>query len=210
MAPPYLFPVSSVGLMQISAIIGFTLSTFGGGYVCDLITARMTKRNRGVFVPELRLVSMGPIHSLGLLAALSWHSPVTGNPTGHSSQSDSAWVSSSTSLHLFSLCLTPVDPGFDDEWADTAWRSVAFGAVYAPNVAVTYLVDCYPAFASEVLVIVNVAKNAIGLVFLYVAVDWVQSKGWIQVYMIIFMVVSLPIVLTIPSYFWGDRARSCL
>ncbi|KAJ6020201.1 MFS transporter [Penicillium canescens] len=177
--------------MQVSAIIGFTLATFGGGYVCDLITARMIKRNRGVFVPELRL----------------WHSPVTGDYTGHSSQSDSAWVSSSTSLHLFSLCLTPVDPGFDDESADTAWRSVAFGAVYAPNVTVTYLVDCYPAFASEVLVIVNVAKNAIAFVFLYVAVDWVQLKGWIQVYMIIFMVVSLPMVLTIPLYFWGDRAR---
>lgn len=93
------------------------------------------------------------------------------------------------------------------DWLTLPALAVAFGAVYAPNVAVTYLIDCYPAFASEVVVIVNIVKNTIAFVFLYTAVDWVQSKGWIQVYMIMFMVVSLSMVLTIPLYFWGNRAR---
>lgn len=84
---------------------------------------------------------------------------------------------------------------------------MAFGTVYAPNVAMTYLLDCYPAFASEVVVIVNVVKNTIAFVFIYTAVDWVQSKGWVQVYMIMFMVVSLSMFLAIPLYFWGGRAR---
>ncbi|KAH6983965.1 MFS transporter [Ilyonectria destructans] len=173
--PPYLFPASSVGLMQIPAIIGFTFATFGGGYVCDLITARMIKRNRGVFVPELRLVSMVPGSFVGPIGCIV------------------VAITCDRKLHWASIAV--------------GYGMVAFGTVYAPNVAVTYLVDCYPAFASEVVVIVNIVKNTIAFVFLYTAVDWVQSKGWIQVYMIMFMVVSLSMVLTIPLYFWGNRAR---
>ncbi|KAH6953983.1 putative MFS transporter [Ilyonectria sp. MPI-CAGE-AT-0026] len=173
--PPYNFPSSSVGLMQIPATIGFAFATFGGGYICDLITARIIKRNRGVFVPELRLVSMAPGSFIGPVGCII------------------VAFTCANKLHWASIAV--------------GYGMVAFGVVYAPNVAVTYLIDCYPAFASDVLVIVNIVKNTIAFVFLYTAVDWVRSQGWIQVYMIMFMLVSLSMVLTIPLYFWGNKAR---
>ena len=71
----------------------------------------------------------------------------------------------------------------------------------------TYLLDCYPAFAQEILVVVNVVKNLIAFLFVYVAVDWVNSQGWIQVYMIMFMVVTLAIALAVPLYFQGGKSR---
>jgi len=46
--------------MQIAALIGFILGCFGGGQLSDLITARLIIRNRGVFVPEMRLISILP------------------------------------------------------------------------------------------------------------------------------------------------------
>ncbi|KAH7237921.1 MFS transporter [Fusarium solani] len=173
--PPYNFPSSSVGLMQIPAIIGFALATFGGGYICDLITVRMIKRGRGVFVPELRLVSMAPGSFIGPVGCII------------------VALTCANKLHWASIAV--------------GYGMVAFGVVYAPNVAVTYLVDCYPAFAPDVLVIVNIVKNTIAFVFLYTAVDWVRSQGWIQVYFIMFMLVSLSMVLTIPLYLWGNKAR---
>lgn len=86
--------------------------------------------------------------------------------------------------------------------------AVSFGTVYTPNIAMTYLLDGYPAFAQEVLVAVNVSKNLVAFLFLYVAVDWIEDQGWIQVYMVMFMVTSLAVVLAIPMYFWGYRARA--
>ncbi|KAK7413355.1 hypothetical protein QQX98_007732 [Neonectria punicea] len=60
LAPPYLFASSSVGLMQVAAIIGFVVACYGGGYICDVITAKCIVRNGGVFVPEQRLKSLAP------------------------------------------------------------------------------------------------------------------------------------------------------
>jgi hypothetical protein len=43
--------------------------------------------------------------------------------------------------------------------------------------------------------------------FLYTAVDWISTSGWVQVYMILFMLVSLGMLLSIPFYFFGSRWR---
>ncbi|KAH7024150.1 aldehyde dehydrogenase [Ilyonectria destructans] len=175
LAPPYLFAASSVGLMQIAAIIGFVVACYGGGYICDVITARCIVRNRGVFVPEQRLISLSP----GCLVA----------PIGCIIVA----FACDKSLH----------------WAVIAvgFGMVSFGTVYAPNVAMTYLLDSYPVFAQEILVAINVTKNLVAFLFLYVAVDWINSQGWIQVYMIMFMVVSLSMLLSIPIYLYGRKAR---
>lgn len=46
--------------MQIASLIGFIFATFGGGYLCDLITAKLIHRNKGAFTPEQRLISIIP------------------------------------------------------------------------------------------------------------------------------------------------------
>lgn len=46
--------------MQIAAIIGFLIACFAGGYVADMITARMVLRHNGVVYPEQRLVALLP------------------------------------------------------------------------------------------------------------------------------------------------------
>ena len=85
--------------------------------------------------------------------------------------------------------------------------TVSFGTVYAPNIALTYVVESYPDFAPEGLVIVNAFKNLVAFIFLYVAVNWIHNSGWIEVYMIIFMLVSLTMLSAIPLYVFGERLR---
>jgi MFS family permease len=60
MAPPYLFSGSQVGLMQISAIIGFVIACFAGGYIADITTAAVIRRQRGAVYAEQRLISFIP------------------------------------------------------------------------------------------------------------------------------------------------------
>lgn len=59
-APPYLFSSSDVGLMQISAVIGFVLASIVGGYVADVITSRVIIIQKGAVHPEQRLISLAP------------------------------------------------------------------------------------------------------------------------------------------------------
>ncbi|KAI1450434.1 MFS transporter [Annulohypoxylon stygium] len=174
-APPYLFALSSVGLMEIAAVIGFGIACYGGGYISDVITAHLIVRSRGTFVPEQRLISLVP----GSLVS----------PVG--------------CILLAFAC------AYQLHWVAIAFgfAMVSFGTVYAPNIALTYLIDCYTPFAQEILVVVNVFKNLVAFLFAYVAVDWVNSQGWIQVYMVMFMVVTLSMVLAIPVYFFGGKAR---
>ena len=73
----------------------------------------------------------------------------------------------------------------------------------------TDLVNCYAVFSQEILVGVNVIKNLITFLFAFVAVNWINIQGWIQVYMIMFMVVPLVMVLAVLVYSWGRRASTC-
>jgi len=54
---------------------------------------------------------------------------------------------------------------------------------------------------------VNAFKNLLAFIFLYTAVEWIAADGWVQVYMIMFMLVSLAVLLGVPLYFWGHTLR---
>ncbi|KAF2496528.1 MFS transporter [Lophium mytilinum] len=175
LAPPYLFSSSQVGLMQIAAIIGFSIGCFAGGYIADIITAVVIRRQTGNVYPEQRLVALIP----GCLVA----------PAGCILIA----FACSDKLHWVAIAF-----GFG---------MVSFGTIYAPNIAITYVVECYPRVVAECLVAINVFKNLVAFLFLYTAVDWVASSGWTQVYMIMFMLVSLSMLLAIPFYFFGPKWR---
>ena len=84
---------------------------------------------------------------------------------------------------------------------------MSFGTVFAPNIAITYVVESHPEFSSDCLVFINVFKNLVAFVLAFVAVDWVHAKGWIEVYMILFMLATLSMALAVPLYFYGKTMR---
>lgn len=83
--------------------------------------------------------------------------------------------------------------------------------MYAPNIAIIYLVDSYPGIAGQGLIAVSSFKNLVAFLFLFTVVGWTSSQGWIQVYMILFMLLTLSMLLAVPMYFygvqWGKRGR---
>ncbi|PNS14336.1 hypothetical protein CAC42_6849 [Sphaceloma murrayae] len=75
------------------------------------------------------------------------------------------------------------------------------------NVLYAYAVESHPDFASDCLVAVNIFKNVVAFVFVYVATDWIERSGWIQVFMIMFMTLTIVTLLAIPLYFYGPALR---
>lgn len=59
-APPYTFTSTSIGFMNFAILIGQMIGLFTAGPLSDAIAARLTKRNRGIREPEMRLLTMVP------------------------------------------------------------------------------------------------------------------------------------------------------
>ncbi|KAL3482686.1 major facilitator superfamily domain-containing protein [Aspergillus germanicus] len=176
-SPPYLFRADIVGLMQVAAIVGFLLACFGGGYLSDVINATVVRRSspRGGESAEIR-----PEQRLvSLLPGMAI------GPAG--------------CILLAFAC------GKQLHWSAIAvgFGMVSFGTVYTPNIAITYIVHLHQGQAASALVLINILKNLVAFVFLYVAVDWVNAEGYVQVFMIMFTLNVIVVACAVPLYFFG-------
>lgn len=59
-APPYLFSTQAVGFTNFASLVGALIGLFTAGPASDYISAALTKRNKGIREPEMRLVTMIP------------------------------------------------------------------------------------------------------------------------------------------------------
>lgn len=84
----------------------------------------------------------------------------------------------------------------------TDTSTVSFGTIFAPNIVVTSTVESHQEFPEEALVVINVCKNLVAFLFAYEAVLWVESQGYLQVYMIMFSLLSLGMLLAGLAYWF--------
>ena len=59
-APPYLFSTQAVGFTNFASLVGALIGLFTAGPASDYVSAALTKRNKGIREPEMRLVTMIP------------------------------------------------------------------------------------------------------------------------------------------------------
>lgn len=92
-------------------------------------------------------------------------------------------------------------------WAAIAvgFGLVSFGSVYTPNIAITYIAHRHQGDAAKCLVLVNVFKNMVAFLFLYFAADWVQSHGYLEVYMVMFALGTVTVASAFPLYFFNRK-----
>ncbi|KUL86056.1 hypothetical protein ZTR_06508 [Talaromyces verruculosus] len=175
-APPYLFNTSDVGLMQIAAIVGFILAFCGGGMLSDFINGIIVRRTASRFT-----VFRAEHRLISIIPGMLI------GPAG--------------CILLAFAC------GHQMRWSAIAvgFGLVSFGTVYTPNIAITYVTQRHQRDAAKCLVLINVFKNLVAFVFLYVAVDWVNKNGYVQVYMIMFMLNILVLGCALPLYYFGMR-----
>jgi len=59
-APPYNFTSQKIGFFNFAILVGGLIGLFTAGPLSDAIAARLTKRNKGIREPEMRLLTMIP------------------------------------------------------------------------------------------------------------------------------------------------------
>ncbi|KAJ5731783.1 uncharacterized protein N7483_006291 [Penicillium malachiteum] len=85
---------------------------------------------------------------------------------------------------------------------------ISFGCCLGSTTAITFCVDSYRQYAGEALVTLNFSKNVLhGLIFSLFIVDWLDTDGSRTVYLIIGGIQLFCLLMTIPMYMYGKRAR---
>lgn len=102
--------------------------------------------------------------------------------------------------------------GYERLWPWQAILVCGFGfsglAVTAiPAISIAYAIDCYKPISGEIMVVATIMKNVLGFCLSYWVFNVEAQKGWVAVYMTQFAVSMLPVVCTIPLYFFGKSLR---
>ncbi|EMC92306.1 hypothetical protein BAUCODRAFT_38342 [Baudoinia panamericana UAMH 10762] len=102
--------------------------------------------------------------------------------------------------------------GYTKLWSWSAIVVAGFGfsglaVTSIPTIAIAYAVDCYKPISGEIMVVATVLKNVLGFCLSYWVFNVMAMDGWVAVYMTQFAVSMLPVVLTIPLYFFGKNLR---
>ncbi|KAJ5994056.1 hypothetical protein N7451_009780 [Penicillium sp. IBT 35674x] len=85
---------------------------------------------------------------------------------------------------------------------------ISFGCCLGSTTAITFCVDSYRQYAGEALVTLNFTKNIVhGLVFSLFIVDWLEADGFRTVYLAIGGIQLFCLLMSIPMYIYGKRAR---
>jgi len=66
-APPYNYTSQTIGFFNFAILVGACIGLFTNGWLSDWFAARLTRRNRGVREPEMRLPTLIPFVLLMLL-----------------------------------------------------------------------------------------------------------------------------------------------
>lgn len=86
--------------------------------------------------------------------------------------------------------------------------TISFGCSLGSTTAITFCVDSYRQYAGEALVTLNFSKNIFhGLVFSLFVVDWLEHAGPKTVYLALGGIQLAALLLTVPMYVFGKRAR---
>jgi hypothetical protein len=57
------------------------------------------------------------------------------------------------------------------------------------------------------LVAINLFKNIIVFILIYVAADWIKTSGYLEVLMIFFALTMIGLIFAVPLYFFGPSLR---
>lgn len=189
----YGFTALQTGLIYISPFVGGLLGTAVAGKVSDIVAKFLTRRNGGIYEPEFRLVMAIPIllsTTIGLMG-FGWSASLMDH-----------WI---VPTIFFGL--------------------ISFGCCLGSTTAITFCVDSYRQYAGEALVTLNFSKseystassrglptNTIldilhGLIFSLFIVNWLESDGSKTVFLAIGGIQIFCLLMSIPMYIYGKRAR---
>lgn len=84
---------------------------------------------------------------------------------------------------------------------------VGFSWGCSGDIAMAYLMDCYPEMVLEGMVCTAIINNTISCIFTFVCSDWLEASGTENTYIALAAINFGITLLAIPSFYYGKRIR---
>ena len=195
-APPYNYNSQTIGFFNFAVLVGAMIGLATAGPFSDWVSARATRRNRGIREPEMRLPAMSQSHrynvrNLDILLTVLIVPYVL----------------------IMMLGNFIVAFGYENKWS---WKViVVIGYTCAgiqvaalPALVTTYAVDSYKPVAGSVMVAITVNKNVWGYGFSEFITAWIEKSGYVPPIMTNMALITLWCLFGIVFYYFGKTFRS--
>ncbi|KAF2099136.1 MFS general substrate transporter [Rhizodiscina lignyota] len=178
LGPPLFFNEVQTGYMYTGAFIGAVVGFLLAGLLADSVPAFMTRRNRGVYEPEFRLILVIPQLVLGCCGLYGFG--ITSDNTFRY-----GWF-----------------------WPDFFFAFEVAGMVVGAVSSALYIVDAHRNIAIEAFTCLLVFKNIFSFGLTWSGYNWLVEHGIKHIFIVLGSVQVAVCALTILMYVFGKRNRS--
>lgn len=195
--PPYNFSAEQFGLMSIPPFIGTSLATILTGPISDRFVLFLTRRNKGIYEPEMRLwlvLIFAPLVPAGLLIF------------GYGLANNSSWVVVAAGCAIFAFGMTPVSSfsltyiidAYTDVSAET-WKQF-MDSTPGANIASQIIADG--------MVGIVFVRNAFATIFIFALTPWITDVGIGNMVLTFSIICIVFLLTTIGFLLYGKRMRA--
>ncbi|GKT66295.1 major facilitator superfamily transporter [Colletotrichum tofieldiae] len=189
-APPYNFDTGSIGLMTLGPFVGNIFGNLYGGPFADWAAMRLSKKNGGLYEPEMRLYPL-------FLPVIT----MAGGIIMFGVTADRAMLLQTWRLR---------DQGMHWIFPSIGGALFAFGLGANGDITFTLVIDTYSELTAEAFVGIAFIRNAVSVGVPSALVPWMSSMGLSNMYILSGAVSLLIGLLYIPMIIWGKRIRTAL
>ncbi|KAH7018028.1 major facilitator superfamily domain-containing protein [Microdochium trichocladiopsis] len=177
-APPYNWAQSSVSYANCGQIVTALIALPVFGWGSDKLIRAFANRRNGVHEPEVRLIPLAFPTVVGVITAILYGQGATHPESYH-------W--------------------FNYVWALAAYY---FCFVGANIVAITYLLDSYPARAGPLLIIICAFRGIISFGVSFGITPFIENNGYDGAFNTFGGLTAALGLMAIPMYIWGKKIRA--
>ncbi|KAI9781388.1 MAG: hypothetical protein M1839_005982 [Geoglossum umbratile] len=178
LGPPLFFNQAQTGYLYSGAFVGAVLGFLLAGILSDWSAKWLTRKNKGIYEPEFRLILVIPQVIVGCAGLFGFG--ITSEKVGKY-----GWF-----------------------WPDFFFALEVMGMVLGAVASALYIVDAHREIAVEAFTCLLIFKNFFSFGLTWSAYDWLLKFGIAKTFYIIGSVQLVVCLVTIPMYIFGKRNRS--
>ncbi|KAI0996169.1 hypothetical protein K3495_g12010 [Podosphaera aphanis] len=178
LGPPYFWNEVKTGYAYTGAFLGAIVGFLISGSLADTTAKWMTRRNKGTYEPEFRILLVIPQLILGC-----------------------------SGLYLFGVSATNI-ADFPYYIPIFAFGLEVAGMVIGTVAASLYIVDAHRDISIEAFTCLLMFKNFFSFGLTFSAYDWILEAGSHKVFMWVSSIQVIICLLSVPMYIFGKRNRS--
>ncbi|KAG6009072.1 hypothetical protein E4U43_000065 [Claviceps pusilla] len=178
--PPFFWGEEKTGYTYVAPFIGAVVGFIISGVMADPLARWLTRRNKGIYEPEFRLVLVLPM-----------------------------LITAGIGLYGFGVTADHLLTGQYSYVVPLTFFAFEVGGMVIGTVASSlYIVDAYRDLTVEGFTLMIIFKNIFSCVLTFYAYDWIIGGGFQKVFLIVASIQMGVCLLTIPLWIFGKRIRA--